>query len=387
MTFSGVRIAISASESVHADITIRGRYIHFGASRGDRAFNMRGFLILPGLINAHDHLEFNLFPRLGRGHYRSAAEWAADIYHPDKAPLKEHLQVPKPVRLLWGGIKNLLSGVTSVSHHNPYNSAVFEHRFPVRVVKRFGWAHSLKFCSNVSERFRRAPRRVPFIIHAGEGDGPEARAEICRLDENGTLGPSTVIVHGVALQREQIDLLKARGSSVVWCPTSNYFMFGRTLSAEVLQAGVPVAIGSDSALTAEGDFLDEVAVAHRHTDLCRIYEMVTRTAAQILQLNGGEGTIRDGGLADLVIVRDEGQSPAEALLLLRPELVMVNGQIKLLSRRMAARLNLRNMTRFEPIEVEGRGRSLVDAPIADAKEQAIKCLKKELRLAGKRVVV
>lgn len=387
MTLSGARIAISASESVHADLTIRGRYIHFGGASGDRAFNMRGFLILPGLINAHDHLEFNLFPRLGRGHYRSAAEWAADIYHPDEAPVKQHLQVPKRVRLLWGGIKNLLSGVTSVSHHNPYTAAVFEHRFPVRVIKRFGWAHSLTFCSNVSERFRRVPRHLPFIIHAGEGDDTEARAEISRLEENGTLGSSTVIVHGVALQREQINLLRARGSSVVWCPTSNYFLLGRTLSTETLQAGIPIALGSDSALTAEGDLLDELAAAHRDADLGRVYEMVTKNAAQILRLNSGEGTIREGGLADLVIVRDEGQSPAEALLCLRPELVMVNGHIKLLSHQMAARLNLRNMTRFEPIEVEGRGRSLVDAPISDAKEQAIKYLKEDLRLAGKRVAV
>ena len=387
MTLSGARLAISASESVQANITITGRYIRFGESSCHRAFDMRGFLILPGLINAHDHLEFNLFPRLGRGHYKNAAEWATDIYHPEKAPLNQHLQIAKPIRLMWGGLKNLLSGVSSVAHHNPYNAAVFEHGFPVRVVKRFGWAHSLKFCSNVGERSRQTPHDAPFIIHAGEGSDADARREIYRLDEKGALGQSTVIVHGVALEREEICLLKARGSSIVWCPSSNQFILGTTLSRDVLQAGIPVALGSDSALTADGDFLDELAAARCHTDVCRLYEMVTEKAAQILRLNSGEGSIRDGGIADLVIVRDEGQSPAEALLFLKPELVMVNGQIKLLSFKMAARLNLRNMTRFEAIEVEGRGRSLVDFPVKTAKEQAIKYLGDELRLAGKKVTV
>ena len=70
---------------------------------------------------------------------------------PDRSPVKEHLAVPKAVRLAWGGLKNLLSGVTTVAHHNPYEAAVFENGFPVRVVKRFGWAHSLHFSPDVVE--------------------------------------------------------------------------------------------------------------------------------------------------------------------------------------------------------------------------------------------
>ena len=38
-----------------------------------RALDLSGFLILPGLINAHDHLEFALF-RLGKGPYRNFVE-------------------------------------------------------------------------------------------------------------------------------------------------------------------------------------------------------------------------------------------------------------------------------------------------------------------------
>ncbi len=40
------------------------------------SLDLSGFLLLPGLINAHDHLEFSLFPNIGDGPYQNAAQWA-----------------------------------------------------------------------------------------------------------------------------------------------------------------------------------------------------------------------------------------------------------------------------------------------------------------------
>ncbi len=298
MTLTGARVARSATSAERIDLKIRhGRIEPRGGSSGDRLeLNLDGYLILPGLINCHDHLEFNLFPRLGRGPYPNAKAWADDIYHPDRSPIKEHLAVPKAVRLAWGGLKNLLSGVTTVAHHNPYDASVFDNGFPVRVVKRFGWAHSLQFSPDLVSRYRAVSQRWPFLIHAAEGTDTTSAAEIQQLEGAGVLSSRTVLVHGVGIDRQSLQILLRRKVSLIWCPTSNLFTLSQTLRPDVLRSKLPTCLGTDSALTGQGDMACELTVACKAGGLTaeEIYPMVTTRAATTLHLNRGEGEIRAG---------------------------------------------------------------------------------------------
>jgi len=328
--------------------------------------NLDGLLLLPGLINAHDHLEFNLFPRLGRGPYSNATDWAADIYHPDDPPVCDHLRVPKSVRLFWGGIKNLLAGVTTVLHHNPYEPEVFDDDFPVRVVRRFGWAHSLRFSTDIRERYAATPPDAPFLIHACEGTDQSAADEIRDLDALGVLGPRTVIVHGVGLDAAGIELMRERGASLIWCPSSNHFTLGRTIAPEVLNSGIPIALGTDSALTAQGDLLDELQVAARYVPWARACEMVTSEPAKILRVDL---------TGDAVAVKSRDD--------LSPELVVIGGRIKLVSERLAKQIPVAG---FHSIEVAGRGRYFINCDVPRLMEPVKQALGDAV-LSGKAVTV
>ncbi|HEY3839632.1 MAG TPA: amidohydrolase family protein, partial [Bryobacteraceae bacterium] len=292
----------------------------------------RGYVLLPGLINAHDHLEFNLYPRLGCGPYPNCKAWANDIFAPDREPIKRHQSVPKRLRLLWGGIKNLLSGVTCVCHHNRREDPTLDDEFPVRVVKRFGWAHSLDFDPDVGKRFRATPKSWPFIVHLGEGTDGHAAEEIFKLHEMGALDERTVLVHGVALDNEGVALVRKCGGSLIWCPSSNLFVLGRTLAAGVLRSGIPIALGSDSGLTADGDLRDEMRVARRSVDCQAVYRMVTAAPRRMLRIHGRWAR-------DVAWYRDLGLSKAETLVDGGPpDAVMVGGRIQLASENFVERL-------------------------------------------------
>jgi cytosine/adenosine deaminase-related metal-dependent hydrolase len=376
---TGARIATGPRTSARHDLAICDGRLQFDASAGPD-LDLRGCLLLPGLINAHDHLEFNLFPRLGDRLYRNAREWATDIYRPAQSPVREHLAVPRPVRPYWGGLRNLLSGVTTVAHHNPFEEAVFDARFPVRVMRRFAWAHSLDFSPDLAARYQDASPDWPFIVHAAEGADAEAAGEIARLDELGVLGPRTVLVHALALESPKISLLRERRCSIVWCPGSNLSLYGRTLSRQILESGIPIALATDSALTFSGDLADELRTACAlGVDPERLYGMVTAEAARILRLNGGEGEIRDGGVADLLVVEDRGQTPAEALLDFQPRLVIVDGCVRLLSGALPGSATLNR------IDLEGRGTFYVDAAVSELHRAASAVLGPALQLAGRRV--
>ena len=389
MKLTGARVALSATCAERMDLEVRrGRVQPFGSSTGrGPELELNGYLILPGLINCHDHLEFNLFPRLGRGPYPNATAWARDIYRPDRSPLKEHLAVPKAVRLAWGGLKNLLSGVTTVAHHNPYDAAVFDNGFPVRVVKRFGWAHSLHFSPDLASRYEAFSRHWPFLVHAAEGTDKNAAAEIRELERTGVLSPRTVLIHSVGMDGDSFEILQRRRASVVWCPSSNLFTLSQTLRPEVLRSGLPICLGTDSALTCQGDLACELRVALKAGCLSPedIYPMVTTRAARVLRLKRGEGEIRENGMADLLAVSDSSQNPAEALQDFCPALVVLGGKIQLVASDLAARIDPRLTRHLQWVELEGRGTWLVNVDVSVLRAVTEGSLGTNFQLAGRPV--
>jgi ubiquinone/menaquinone biosynthesis C-methylase UbiE len=331
----------------------------------DHAIDLSGYVLLPGLINAHDHLDFGLFPNLGRPlgapPYQNCRQWAWEIHRVHTTIIQQYKQIPKTTRLWWGAIRNLLCGVTTVCHHNPLYEDLTLPEFPVRVLSSFGWAHSLAFDPQLGKTFLQTPADQPFILHAAEGIDVGSRSEIAKLDQMQILSKSTVLVHGLACKEADISLINRRGGSLVVCPTSNRFLFARTLSKELLASIDRVALGSDSPITAAGDLLDEVTYLNRNLglDANTIYRMVTSSPAKILRLTDGEGQIVESGVADLIAVRSRNGTPASVLSGLTyadVELVLLAGRVQLASHDLYRRLPQNLRAGLNLLEVEGHHR-------------------------------
>lgn len=277
-------------------------------ARTERVIDLRGDRLLPGLINAHDHLQLNSFPPLEYpGFYRNATEWIRDFNSRLRAEpaVKAVAAAPRAQRLLAGGIKNLLCGVTTVAHHDPLDPLLRDPGFPARVLQDFGWAHSLHVdgAERVRAACERTPAGQPWIVHAGEGLDEDAHAEFEQLAALGCLRANTVLVHALALDGAQRQRLAAAAAGVIWCPSSNLRLFGRTAAFGDLIASGHVALGTDSRLTGAADLLAELKVAKASLSLDErtLEGLVTRDAARVLRMRD-RGVLRAGACADLLVL-------------------------------------------------------------------------------------
>ncbi len=154
------------------------------------------------------------------------------------------------------------------------------------------------------------------MAHAQGGDGIKnaVRAGIRSID------------HGIYLDDEAIELMKARGTWFV--PTlvapqgvidaaeagvplppavvdkaRAVVEIHRSAFRHAVEAGVRIAMGTDSGVTPHGRNLRELALmADGGMRPAAVLEATTRSAAQLLGVDGERGTIEPGKLADLVVV-------------------------------------------------------------------------------------
>jgi cytosine/adenosine deaminase-related metal-dependent hydrolase len=391
------RIVLGKQEIDSGDISVVNRRIASFISGGRKpstevSVDLSGYTLFPGLINAHDHLEFGLFPRLGRPPYKNATEWACDIQEKYAQTIQVHTAIPRDVRLWWGALRNLLCGVTTVCHHNPPSPMLEAPEFPLHVVTKFDWAHSLAFSDDLQERHRKSAHPHPFVLHACEGIDEEARAEFARLLEMKVVDERTVLVHGLAMTSQEISELNGCGASLIICPSSNDFLFGRAPARDQLLNVKRLAIGSDSPLTARGDLLDEISFCCETLQICpeAIFDLVTSAPASILGLSDHAGSIAPDASADLFAVRSSVLPPARQLTCLRwhdVEFVMTGGVVRLASEQIVDRLPALLRSSLEPLSIDGVIRWIA-APVSSIFQAAADVLGTEnVSLDGRRILL
>lgn len=262
----------------------------------DHVLAVRGGELRPGLVNAHDHLHRNHYGRLGDPPYPNAYAWGRDIHERHALEIARGRRLSRRRALLRGAWKNLVAGVTTVVHHDRWEPD-FDESFPLRVV-RLRSAHSLGFEPDLGGA---AEGAGPFAVHLAEGTDAESADEVRELDRRGLLTANLLAVHVVGADPDGVARLRAAGAAVVWCPSSNLFLFGRTAPPGLLAPGTDVLLGSDSLLTGAGTLLDEIRVA-RTLGLVsddRLLDAVGGTAARRLGIP--EPSLAPGEPADLAV--------------------------------------------------------------------------------------
>jgi 5-methylthioadenosine/S-adenosylhomocysteine deaminase len=284
-------------------------------------------VIVPGLINSHDHLLGTYHPKIGNGPYINWLPWDNDL---KSSPIyEERQQVENRDLYLLGAYRNLVSGVTLVSDHMPhFVGDQFYDLLPMKAIKKFAMAHSvasfaLAWGDGITVEYKKAVKGdMPFVTHIAEGFDDETKQDLKVIDKLGALGNHSVFVHCIAFSDEDLDLVKKRGASCVWCCDSNMYMYGKTMDAKkFIEKGINLCIGTDSSATGGENLLYEMKydkmIYHRlyggELSDETILTMVTANPAKAFwQKNLGR--IEEGYGADLCAFRDRGGSPAGSVV-------------------------------------------------------------------------
>jgi len=308
----------------------------------DIDIDLRGYLIFPGLLNAHDHL-VDSFPYESPGTHESpdshqSPERACQTWHEWEAEFKkskarEQMQKLSAADLYSLGIyRNILSGVTLVSDHFPREIATTFMGMPqITLLENYFLAHSVsaqrhEWGQGIQKEFSQSRGLLPFIVHLGEGFSQELIEECENLNRLGALGENTVLINALNLGPAQIEMVASRKASVVWCPCSCAAVFRSQPPIErFLDSNIRIAIGTDRALASPGILFDNLREARRFsreklngrlTDEALI-RMATSIPAEMLGVDKASGSLAPGKLANLLVFEDTLQNPMESFFSLK----------------------------------------------------------------------
>ncbi|MDB5144189.1 MAG: amidohydrolase family protein [Mucilaginibacter sp.] len=354
MILNNVRIALTGEQ---VNISIKNGKMaqilpeHFHDKTEQFDLNFDDAVIFPGLINSHDHLDFNLFPALGDSIYKNYTEWGSHIHKNYKDQINSVLKVPEILREQWGVYKNLLCGVTTVVNHG---KKVKTQTDLISVFEDCHNIHSVQF----EKKWRLAlnnpfKKKLPVVIHNGEGTDASSLREIDQLTNWNLLKRPLIAVHGVAMNENQVNAFKA----LVWCPVSNYFLLGQTAPVNRLKKHVPILFGTDSTLTGDWNIWDHIHLARKTKLLAdkELYDALTINAANIWKLNSGE--IAEGKDADLVIAKAKnGLTNDDTFFSIDPQdilMVIHKGNISLFDEELQAQLKGIDHNNYSKIAING----------------------------------
>ena len=332
-----------------------------------------GGLIFPGLIDLHNHVTWNAFPRWRAKRAVTARyDWLAD---PDylatlNAP---HGQVVKtnPCDLeRYGEVKAMVNGATAIagSLDDPCDKGLirnidYDPGFAGKAPAQYRvFPFELDAAKDTEGIVRKAlADGTNVIIHLAEGVTESTRRELNMLKAHGFMTRGLITIHGVALNANDFVALKKAEVGLVWSPRSNLELYGTTVDLKAaLGAQLSIAISPDWSPSGSAGMIPEMTYAWRwledvDTPLTakNIVEMATVNPAALI--GDKTGRIEKGYAADLLVVARQSRGESyETLLETEPagvKLVVVGGKPLYGDAALLAKVNPAAKT--EPITVCG----------------------------------
>jgi cytosine/adenosine deaminase-related metal-dependent hydrolase len=286
--------------------------------------------IYPSLINTHDHLQGNYRPAIGPkegNFYLTWQPWDNDLKA--SSTFSERSKLTREELYLLSSYKCIFSGVTTVNDHFPQtiNGNILP-TLPIRAILEYGLAHEatsydLKWGDGVVEEHKKAVKnKWPFITHLCEGFDEESMHSLETLEKLGVLDSHCLLVHCIAMSDDDIVKAAKAGASVSICPTSNMLMFNVTAKIrKMIKAGLNLTLGTDSSASGSANLLEEIRNLRKlyrnmySEDLepKKIFEMVTINAAKAFWMQDRIGSLADGKLADIMVLKARKDDPYENL--------------------------------------------------------------------------
>jgi cytosine/adenosine deaminase-related metal-dependent hydrolase len=321
-------IVVSPGKKVYTgDLHIRGERIVAECGKISVDLRKKSY-IYPSLINTHDHLQGNYLPRVGPKegtYYLTWLPWDKDFKASET--FRERSSLTREELYALSGYKCLFSGVTTVNDHFPrqLNREILS-TLPVRAIPDYGIAHEcssydLKWGDGMEVEHNRAvENKWPFITHLSEGFDFEAMNGVAALENLGILDSHCLLVHCIGFSDADIKKAAKAGASVSWCGCSNMFMFNVTAKIrKMIKAGINVSIGTDSSATGSANLFDEIkydrnlyrSMYGEDLPAKKMFEMVTLNAAKALWMQEMIGTLDDGKLGDILVLKASDDDPYE----------------------------------------------------------------------------
>lgn len=305
-----------------------------------------GGVIFPGLIDLHNHVTWNAFPRWrAKKAVTARYDWLAD---PDylavlSGPRGQVNRTNDCDLERYGEVKALVNGATAIAGsltkpcsrgliRNVDNDSSFAGKPPAQY-RVFPFELGLDDETSVRDALAAG---TPVIVHLSEGVTESTRRELTLLSRHGFLKKGLIAIHGVALNDADLKTLHDGGAGLVWSPRSNLELYGTTLDLKsALAAGLTIAISPDWSPSGSAGMIPEMAYAWRWLEdvdtpvtAKSLVEMATINPAALL--GDKTGRIEKSDAADLLVVAPNGRSdPYETLIETQPagvRLVVVGGK-------------------------------------------------------------